>query len=292
MSVIYGTNVDSTYSRFFEPNLYFNSWLIPEISYTNKHQNGPAGAILIHRFDNFAAAAPGKPGRDFEHTNATNDVISIALNNNYQKSRKLYDVEINAIGAALAEESLAAATEEVRMGREQSALAALLCEGSEGLAEAITADNVKQVILAERQAMIEESGYADIILASPATYTALLTNSGRDFTPMQNEKVQMEGRVGKWYGFTVFECNGLSSKNPAVYYDCDGKESIVSAEELALVDFIMYNSQAFSVVDNLSRYKLQDGGVIFNGVAAQVEVNTGFRVTNPVLARVHRHAAE
>ena len=56
------------------------------------------------------------------------------------------------------------------------------------------------------------------------------------------------------------------------------------------VGFIMYYSEAFSVVDNLSRYKLQDGGVTFNGVAAQVEVNTGFRVTNKVLARVHMTA--
>lgn len=290
MSVIYGINVDSTYSKFFEPNLYFNSWLIPETSYTNKHQNGPAGSILIHRFNNFAAVAPGKPGRDFEHVSATNDVIPIVLNNNYQKSRKLYDVEIGAIGAALAEESLAAATEEVRMGREQSALAALCTEGTVGLTDPVTADNVKQTILAERQAMIEQSGYADIILASPATYTALLTMSGRDFTPVQNERIQMEGRVGKWFGFTVFECNGLSSQSAAVYYDYENKENSVSPEVLSKIDFIMYNSQALSVVDNLSKYKLQDGGVIFNGVAAQVEVNTGFRVTNGVLARIHKHA--
>ena len=291
MSVIYGINVDTTYSKFFEPNLYFNSWLIPEASYTNKHQNGPAGSILVHRLKNFSAVTPGKPGRDFEHVNATDEVIPILLNNNYQKSRKLYDVEIGAIGASLAEESLAAATEEVRMGREQSALAALCTEGTQGLSTPVSAENVKDAILAERQAMIEQSGYADIILASPSTYTALLTVSGRDFTPVQNERIQMEGRVGKWYGFTVFECNGLSSQSPAMYYDYDNRERTVSPEDLKLIDFIMYNSQALSVVDNLSRYKLQDGGVIFNGVAAQVEVNTGFRVTNSILARVHKHSA-
>ena len=292
MSVIYGTqHVDETYSKFFEPNLYTNSWLIPGTTCTNKHQSGPAGGIFVHKMKNVGAVAPGTPGRDFEHENASDELIQILLNNNYQKSRKLYDVQIGAISAALSEESLAAATQEVRMGREQSALAALFTEGTVGGNTAITYNNVKEEILKERQALSEASGFADIILASPNTYNAILNLAGKEFTPVMNERVQMEGRVGKWYGFTIFECNGLSAAANATYYDHSGALKTVSAANLKLVDFIMYNSQALSVVDNLSRYKLQDGGVIFNGVAAQVEVNTGFRVTNSVLARVHKHAA-
>lgn len=291
MSVIYGNqHVDQTYSRFFEPNLYTNSWLIPGTTCTNKHQNGPAGGIYVHKMSNVGAVAPGTPGRDFSHENSADTLIQILLNNNFQKSRKMYDVQIGAISAALAEENLAAATQEVRMGREQSALAALFTEGTVGNTTAITAENVKEEILEERQALSEASGHADIILASPATYGAILTLAGKEFTPVMNERIQMEGRVGNWFGFTIFECNGLAASANATYYDHTGTLKTVSSDNLNSVDFIMYNSQALSVVDNLSRYKLQDGGVIFNGVAAQVEVNTGFRVTNSVLARVHKHA--
>lgn len=293
MSVIYGTqNVDITYSKFFEPNLYFNSWLIPGTSCTNKHQNGPAGAIYIHRMTNVSAVEPDKPGRNFEHIDGADELIPIMLYNNYQRSRKIYDATIGAIGASIAEESLAVATEEVRMGREQSALAALISQGTVTSSETqITADNVKEILLAERTAISKDSGRANVILASPDTYTALLRQVGNEFMPVLNEKIQMEGRVGQWFGFTVFECNGLSSSDSATYYDNDGKIVTVEASELNAVDFIMYNSEAFSVVDNLSRYKLQDGGIIFNGVAAQVEVNTGFRVTNEKLVRVRKHTA-
>ena len=292
MAVIYGTqNVDATYSKFFEPNLYFNSWLVPGTSCTNKHQSGPAGAIYVHKMTNVAAVPPSSPGRNFEHVDAVDELIPIMLCNNYQRSRKIYDVTIGAVGAAIAEESLAIATEEVRMGREQSALAALISQGVSTVGDVrITPENVKEILLDERTAISKNSGRANVILASPDTYTALLRQVGNEFLPVMNEKVQMEGRVGQWFGFTVFECNGLSASQSASFFDSDKSLVTVSQEELNSVDFIMYNSEAFSVVDNLSRYKLQDGGIIFNGVAAQVEVNSGFKVTNQTLVRVRKHS--
>lgn len=289
----YGSqHIDRIYSKFFEPNLYFNSWLVPEISYTSKHYSGSGGAIYVHRINSLAPIAPNVPGRDFDLTKLASDSLEqILLNNNFQCSRKLYDVHINAVGAALAEENLAAATAEVREGREQSALAALISEGTRSAnTSAVTADNVKEVILSERQALSEAKGNANVLLVSPSVYTALLSIAGKEFTPVQNDRIQMDGRVGNWYGFTVFECNGLTSGNDALYYDHENKLVTVSSDTMNKVGFIMYYSEAFSVVDNLSRYKLQDGGVTFNGVAAQVEVNTGFRVTNKVLARVHMTA--
>jgi hypothetical protein len=99
----------------------------------------------------------------------------------------------------------------------------------------------------------------------------------------------MSGQVGEWFGFTIFECNALAHGGAVKYYDYAGNTKTITADTLNSVDFIMYYSEALSVVDNLSKYKMEDGGILFNGVAAQVEVNTGFRVTNSALARVKSH---
>lgn len=292
MPVIYGTqHVDERYASIFEPNLYFNSFLVPGATCTNKYQQ-KAGGIYVHKLSGVAPVEPGTPGRDFNHTNSADELIQIVLNNNYQKSRKLYDVQMEAVDAPLAEENLRTATEEVREGRELSAIAALITEGTASAnTTAITADNVKQIILGERAALSKAKGRANVILASPDTYAAILTGAGKEFVPTRNERIQMSGQVGEWFGFTIFECNALAYGGSPFYHDFSGTKKTVANSKLGGVDFIMYYSEALSVVDNLSKYKMEDGGVIFNGVAAQVEVNTGFRVTNSALARVKSHTA-
>jgi hypothetical protein len=292
MPVLYGNqHVDERYASIFEPNLYFNSFLVPGATCTNKYQQ-KAGGIYVHKLTGVAPVEPGTPGRDFNHTNAADELIQIVLNNNYQKSRKLYDVQMEAVDAALAEESLRTATEEVREGRELSAIATLITEGTaSNNTTAITADNVKEIILGERAALSKAKGRANVILASPDTYAAILNGAGKEFVPSRNERIQMSGQVGEWFGFTVFECNALAYSGTPGYYDFSGAKKTVTASKLGAVDFIMYYSEALSVVDNLSKYKMEDGGVIFNGIAAQVEVNTGFRLTNSALARVKSHAA-
>jgi hypothetical protein len=292
MAVIYGDqHVDERYASIFEPNLYFNSFLVPGATYTNKYQQ-KAGGIYVHKLTGVAPVEPGTPGRDFDHTNSADELIQIVLNNNFQKSRKLYDVQMNAIEAPVAEENMRAATEEVREGRELSSIAALITEGTaSGTTTAVSPENVKSLILAERAALSKAKGRANVILASPDTYAAILTAAGKEFVPTRNERIQMTGQVGEWFGFTIFECNALANASGAFYYDYSGTKKTVAASKMGAVDFIMYYSEALSIVDNLSKYKMEDGGVIFNGVAAQVEVNTGFRLTNSALARVKSHTA-
>lgn len=287
MAVIYsGQHVDERYAPIFEPNLYYNSFLVPGATCTNKYTQ-KAGGIYVHKIKNVDPVTPKTPGNDFTHTNSADDLIQIVLNNNFQKSRKLYEVQMESIDAPVAEENLRTATEEVREGREISALGALINEGTtSSVKTAITAENVKEIILAERAALSKAKGKANVILASPDVYAAILTGAGKEFVPSRNERIQMSGQVGEWFGFTIFECNALAHGAGATYYDYSGTLRTVDFDG---VDFIMYYSEALSVVDNLSKYKMEDGGILFNGVAAQVEVNTGFRVTNSALARVKSH---
>lgn len=284
-------HVDERYSSIFEPNLFTNAWLVPGVTCTNKYMEGPAGGLYVHKLKDVAAVAPGTPGRDFTHVTTADDLIQIALNNNFQKSRKIYAVQAAAVSAAIANENLATAVQEVREGREYSATACLITEGTASAnTTALTEENVKAEILKERAALSKAKGKANIILCSPDTYALLLTVAGKEFTPVRNEKIQLEGQIGQWLGFTIIEDNQLASSAAIEYYDYSGTKKTVESTALATVDFIMYYSEAFSVVDNLNALRIVDG-VDFVGAMAQTEVNTGYRVTNGACVRVRKHSA-
>ena len=284
-------HVDERYSAIFEPNLFTQAWLVPGVTYTSKYMDGPAGGIYVHKLKGAEAVTPGKPGRDFTHEETQDELIQIILNNNFQKSRKIYGVQANAVSAPLANENFSTVVQEIREGREYSALACLITEGTAGSdTTAITPDNVKEMIIKERTELSKKKGKANVILCSPDTYAKILIAAGKEFVPSRNENIQLAGQVGEWYGFTIVEVNGLASANAVSYYDYSGTQKTVTSATLGAVDFIMYYSEAFSVVDNLNAMRLLDNVPDFIGSLAQAEVNTGYRVTNPALVRVRKHA--
>ena len=286
-----GQYVDERYSSIFEPNLFTNAWLVPGATYTDKYFQGPAGGLFVHKIKNVAAAKPGTPGRDYTHENAQDDLIQIVMNNNFQKSRKIYGVQAASVAAPLANEHLSVATQEVREGREYAALAALLSEGKTSASTtSLTEDNVKAEILNARAEISKAKGRANVILCSPDTYAKILTAAGKEFTPNRNERIQLGGQIGEWFGFTIIECNALASPDAIEYYDYSGTKKTIAAGTLEDVDFVMYYSEALSVVDNLNSMRILDAVMDFTGSVAQIEVNTGIRVTNSELVRVKKHA--
>ena len=91
MSIQYNTlNVDERYSAILEPNLYYNPILVPGVTCTDKYETGPAGQIYVHKLSTSAVEA-GTPGRDFTDEVASDTLIPIQLNNNFQKSKKIYE---------------------------------------------------------------------------------------------------------------------------------------------------------------------------------------------------------
>lgn len=285
MPITYGSmHVDEKYSATFAPNLYKNTWIIDGVTTTAKYTE-KGGKIYVHKLTK-GAVTPATPGSKFTHTAQADSLIEITMNNEFQQSKEIFDVTANNIEAPMADEALATATAVVREGRGQSGLACLAYEGTASNdTTALTASNVKAKILAERAEISKAGGTANILLVSPEVYALLLEKFGSEFTPVANERVINDGAVGRWYGFTVFECNGLSATS-AEYYDYSGTQRTVS--DLGDVDFIMYNSDALAVVDNLEGYRFKDA-IDFMGVYAQVDVNTGYRVINSALVRVKKH---
>ena len=287
MGIKYGNlNVDEKYSKILEPNLYFDSILVPGVTYTDKYQTGPAGGIYVHKL-NTTAVTVGTPGRDFSDEASSDTLIPILLNNNYMKSKKIYGVQAAAVDFDLANEQLSTATQEIKESRQQSALGCLVQEGTTSTVKAaITANAVNAVL--DEAAQIKK-GKANVVLCSPDFYALVLKESGKNFTPVKNDEVAATGAIGDLYGFTWIRAAGLGEQE-AKYYDSTGTLKTVALSKTTPVDFILYNSEALSIVDNLESYRIVDSEN-FTGSKAQVEINTGMKVTTPALVRVRTHTA-
>lgn len=291
MAIKYGNlNVDEKYSGILEPNLFYDSIMVPGVTYTDKYQTGPAGGIYVHKLDTTAVTV-GTPGRDFTDETSSDTLIPILLNNNYMKSKKIYGVQAAAVDFDLANEQLSIATQEIKESRQQSALGCLVQEGTKSNDAAITANAVDAVL--DEAAKIKK-GKANVVLCSPDFYALVLKENGKDFTPTKNDEVAATGAIGDLYGFTWIRAAGLG-ENEAKYYDSTGTLKTVTLHKAATtsadgsaVDFILYNSETLSIVDNLESYRIVDSEN-FTGSKAQAELNTGMKVTTPALAVVRTH---
>lgn len=286
MAIINQQNVDERYSATLEPNLYYESLFIPGVTCTDQYTTGPGGGIYVHKLKT-SAVEPGKPGRDFTDEESADELIQIALNNNFQKSRKIYGVQAAQVGIALGDANMRAATKECGEGRQLAALACLIQEASVSKDTTAITDP-KAAAVATRQELVSKKAQGiDVVMCSPAFYALVLLAAGKDFTPTRNERIASTAAVGMWLGMTFMECPMLAEAS-AKYYDHTGTLKTVKFDE---IDYVMYNHNALSVIDSFSAARLRDAEN-FIGSKAQVELNVGYRVTNNVLAMVRKHAGE
>lgn len=275
MAILYGTqNVDERYSPIVEPNLYTDDILIPNVTFTAKYSVGPAGQIFIHKLDKKAVTV-GTPGRDFSDVVADDELIPIALNNNYQQSRKLYGVQANAVAFDMGEEYLSDAIATVREARRYSALACMAQEGTAvSNTTASTANTVVANLLALRKQIKDNHGNADFALVSTNVYALLLGEIGiREVYDPAVRSAELMRR----FGLNIMECNGFDEAQ-AKYYDSTGTLKTV---DLTKVEMIVGDHEAFSLVDNLEVMRIVDSEM-FAGSKAQVEINSGLKVTQPL----------
>ncbi len=284
-----GYAVNEKYSPIVEPNLYYDSIFQPGLTYSDKFQGDGVGAGLVHVFKlgGDAVADPKAPASDFTHTAAQNELVDLRLNNTQSKSKKIYKIQADTVPYAMAEAHLAEAVTNCREGWQASGLACLVHEGTvlEDTA-AITKDNIKAKVLAARKRVRKGKAVANIVMANVDTYTTMLEAAGDQYTPVINDAIMQTGQVGRWLGMLWVECNMLDLLNAAKYYDFAGT---LQTEDLTAVDFIMYDWNRFSIVDNLETIRLKDSEN-FNGTLAQVEINSGYRVPTKACVVVKKHA--
>ena len=284
MAVLYGSlNVDTKYSAAIEPNLYADTVMIPGVTYTDKYEEGPAGQIMVHQLQKGNAIVPGTPGRDFTDEALADDLIAITFNNNFQKSTKIYGVQAAAVAFNVAEEKLAQSLAMVREGRQYSAIACLVNEGTV-MADtaAITGTNAVEKLIAMRKAVKDNHGTVDVALVSTAVYAHLLENLG--FTQNADPAI-INAELIRRFGMNIIECNAFDEA-AAKYYNYAGTLQTV---DLTDVDMIVYWHEAFSMLDNFEMYRLVDSEM-FAGAKAQVEDNVALRVTTQAQVLVKKHA--
>lgn len=273
----YGTmHVNENYSAIVEPNLYFDAIFQPGRTYTDEHQgDASSGLVKVYKINADGIQDPQMPAGDFSHEKAENDLIDLRLNNSQRKSKKIYKVQANAVPYDMAEIHLSAAVSDCKEGWQASGLACLAHEGTVLTdTDAITVKNIKTKIIAARKAARKGKAVPNVVLASVDAYSTMLEAAGDQYTPVTNDNMVETGQVGKWLGMLWVECNEMILEG-AKYYDFAGN---LQTEDLSAIDFIMYDFRAFSIVDNLEEIRIIDSEN-FVGSLAQVEINTGYRVT-------------
>lgn len=280
---LYGNqNVDTQFQSSIEPNLYTDTVLIPSVTYTEKYQKGPAGQIMVHKLDSGAEVEPGTPGRDFTDEAAKDDLIPIVFNNNYQKSRKIYGVQSNAVDFAMGEEYLSDALNMTKQGRQYSGLACMANEGT-SLEDTtvVTKSNAINILTALRKQVKDNHGQANFAMVSTDIYSILLNILG--LAQVMDPAVQ-SGELMRRFGLSILECNSFDKK-VAKYYD---SASTLKSVDLRGIDFIVGYNEATSILDNFEVFRLIDSEN-FAGTKAQVEYNTAFKVNSPKQLIIKKH---
>ena len=284
MAVKYGNQyVDENYAKAIEPNLYTDTVLIPGVTFTQKYEEGPGGAIYVHKLDGGNKVAPGTPGRDFSDEAAKDELIAIVFNNNFQKSRKLYGVQAKNVKFAMGEEYLSDALKQTLEGRQYSALACMTREGTDANdTTTVTSANAVAILTGLRKAIKDAHGKANFALVSTDVYAILLEKLGLQ---SYADPAIVSGELIKRFGLNIIECNSFDESS-AKYYDNGGTLRTV---DLSTVDMIVGYNEAFSCLDNFEVYRIVDSEN-FAGSKAQVEYNVAYTVNSPSQIIVKKHA--
>lgn len=267
--------VDEKYVPILEPNLYTDTVMIPGVTYTDKYQTGPAGQIMVHKITKGDAIVPHAPGADFSHEAASDALIPIVMNNNFQKSVKMYGVQANAVAFGLAEENLSNATKVVKEGVQYSGLACMATEGTADTdTDAISGGDAAVAKLIELRKMIKDNlGGANFALVSTKIYADLL---GQISFQIDRDPAARSAELLKRFGLNIIECNSFGL-DTAKYFNSANQEVTV---DLTNVEMIVGNYEAMSAIPNLVAMRIHDSEN-FIGSYAQVEMNYGFKVNSP-----------
>lgn len=291
MALVVGENatVATGMSPYVEGALYADQVFIDGLTFTSKYNIGNAGQIQVAKYSRSAEKVkPKAPGSNFTDEDYKNTVIDININNAFQKSVKVPAYFGATLPSNVMRDKTWEVTEEVREGRQCTGIAILVKEGTAvSDSTEITAENVEKVLLTARTTLRKKNARPNVVVVKPEIYASILEYAGTKFTPMFNDDIIRSGKVGTWLGFIIIECTLLDGTSTYTYLDAEGSEQTVSVAD---VEFIMYDFQAFSIIDRLDSLRYVQSE-LFNGSKVQEELATGFKVTNSDCVYVKKKGA-
>jgi hypothetical protein len=287
-----GKFVDDRFSALVEPNLFDQNVFQPGLTFTDKYTLGAAGQIFIHKLGKVAVTA-GEPGQDFNSVNTADSVIQITLNKAFRRSEKIYGTTAASVAYPIAAAHLEQALADVREGWNTEATKALVSEkynpanantigpASVLAGTALTAENIYASIVNDRSVLVANKARPDALIVSPAVYALLLQSPEFVRASDLARETASSGMVGSVAGLSVFEYSGMLTG-----FNVRPGGSAVNID----VEYIMYDHDAFSIITNVEVIRLVDSEV-FSGTLAQVEVLSGFKLTNTDRALIKAKAA-
>lgn len=282
-----GHYTDDKYSPLVEPNLFANNIFQPGVTFTDKYQIGPAGQIFVHK-PGTGTITPTVPGADFSDSVVQDSLITIQLNKQFNRSRKMYGATMASVAYPMAASEMETALQEVKQAWNLQAVKSLIGETSIKVSDNITtlatASTIYDQIVADRQKLVEAKANPDTIIVSPSVYSLLLKSDEFQRTGTIGDNAVADGRVGRIAGLNVIEYQSLD--DAAVDAATIGDITWAAADEL---EYIIYDSDAFSIVTSVEAIRLVEEPTRFVGTLAQVQIVSGFKLTNPNRALLKFH---
>lgn len=281
-----GHNTDDKYSALVEPNLWYNNIFQPNVTYTAKYQLGAAGQILVHK-PGVATITPTAPGADFSDSIVQDSITTISLNKQFNRSRKIYNATEATVAYPIAAAELETATQEIAKAWTLAGVQALIGETSiivsDNLTTLVDKTTVFDQMVDDRAKLVKLGATPDVAIVSPSVYAMLLKSDEFQRTGTIGDMAIAGGRVGQIGGMTVIEYQALDAA--AVDGTTIGGVTWASGDEL---EYVLYDHDAFSIVSSVNMVRVKDSEN-FNGTKAQVEMVSGFKLTNPSRALLKFH---
>lgn len=292
MALVIGDNatVATGMSPIVEAGLYADAIFIDGVTFTSQYNIGSAGQIQVEKYAGGRGVKPGQAGGDFTDRNYTNTVVDINVNNSFKDSVKVPAYFEATMPTSVLMNKTLEVTQKTGTGRQESALAALVAQGTASAdTDELTVDNIKSKVITARSELRKKHAKPNVVIASVDTYALMLEAAGKDFTPMYNDDVIRQGKVGLWLGMLWVEADLLDGSTSDYQYLNDS--GVATTVDTSNVDFIMYDFMAFSLIDRLDGLRVKESEQFF-GSKVQEEIVSGFKVTNADCVSVKKSLSE
>lgn len=260
---------DVKVSPILVKNFYKDAIFRDGVTYTSKHDVGPAGQVFARRLGKVTAnlkTATAANALDFTHAETADTLIPIVIDQVFDVSEKIYEaVEMardSATGAAKMQEATLGVAEKFQDKAHVELLAGATADATTA---ASTSSTLETNWLATRKAIRDIGGKADVGLVSTRIYSLMLqVIMGGKFVPSTAEEILRTGVLGRYLGIPVIEDNHL---------DDDGLANST--------EYVMYDHEAYTILFVLNTARIIDAMADFVGSYAQVQIVAGFKVTTP-----------
>jgi hypothetical protein len=287
-----GHNVDDRFSPLVEPNLFAGNVFQPGMTFTDKYQLGAAGQIMVHK-PGVGTVTATVPGADFTETVVGDSLITISLNKQFNRARKIYGAAVATVAYGIAASELETAIQEVKAAWNLEAASAIVDADGIRVASNVTVltndTTVYDDIVDARQALRALKAHPDSCIVSPTVYGKLLKAPEFQRSVEIDNGVVRDAYVGRIAGLNVYEYESLSSAAGNLTNINGTTDNIAWAGANDELEFMVYDHDALSIVTALNVVGIYDGMPRFNGIDAEVEIVSGFKLTNASRAILKIH---